>query len=166
MECRNIKEMIIRYSSGDIDDRERVLVDRHIRECGDCGIYFKRSQNLWGVLDSWRDIEPERQYVTRFWKKVSIEDEKAATGLIGFLKGFKPRLAISGALATVLLVGIFTFALLGPGTLERVFQSSDEKDEMILIELDRATNSETSELLAIYGPWDNSFSANGNGGMN
>ena len=72
---------------------------------------------------------------------------KLKQGSLAGLKGFRPKLAVSGALATVFIVGIFTFALLGPGTLDRVFRSADEKDEMILIELDRATASETSELL-------------------
>ncbi len=166
MECRSIKELIVRYSSGDIEEAEKVLVDEHVRDCNGCEQYFIRSERLWDTLDSWDEIEPERGFVTEFWNKVSAEEDKAKAGFFGWLRGFKPKLAVSGALATVFIVGIFTFALLGPGTLDGVFRSGDEKDEIILSELDRATNSETSELLAIYGPWDNSFDANGNGGMN
>ena len=166
MECKDIKELIVRYSTGDIEEKEKALVDRHVKDCQGCENYLLRSQNLWDTLDAWEDIEPEREFITEFWSKVSLEEDRASAGFLGFLKSFKPKLAVSGALATIFIVGIFTFALLGPGTLENVFRSGDEKDEMILIELDRATSSETSELLAIYGPWDNSFNANGNGGMN
>ena len=166
MECRSIKELIVRYSSGDIEETEKVLVDEHIRDCSGCEQYFMGSEKLWDMLDAWDEIEPEREFIAEFWNKVSVQEDKAKAGFFGWLKGFKPKLAISGALATVFIVGISTFVLLGPGTLDKVFRSSDEKDEMILIELDRATNTETSELLAIYGPWDNSFDVNGSGGMN
>lgn len=166
MECRDIKELIVRYSSGDIEEKEKALVDEHVRDCHGCEQYYLRSERLWETLDTWEEIEPEREFVTKFWNKVSAGEDKAKTGFFGWLKGFKPKLAVSGALATVFIVGIFTFALLAPGTLDRAFRSADEKDEMILIELEKATTSETSALLAIYGPWDNSFSANGNGGMN
>jgi hypothetical protein len=166
MECRGIKELIVRYSSDDIEEAEKVIVDEHIRDCSGCEQYFLRSEKLWDTLDAWDEIEPEGEFVTKFWNNVSVEEDKAKTGFFGWLKGFKPNLAVSGALATVFIVGIFTFALLGPGTLDRAFRSADEKDEMILIELDRVTTSETSELLAIYGPWDNSFDVNGIGGMN
>lgn len=166
MECRSIKELIVRYSSGDIEESERTVVDEHIKDCNACAKYYVSSEKLWDTLDAWDEIEPEDGFVTKFWSKVSDEEEKAKAGLFGWLRGFKPKLAVSGALATVFIVGIFTFALLGPGTLDQVFQSGDEKDEIILSELDRATSSETSELLAIYGPWDNSLGPNGNGGMN
>jgi len=166
MECRSIKELIVRYSSGDIEETEKVLVDEHIRGCSRCEQYFLHSEKLWDALDAWKEIEPGREFVAKFWNKVSAQEDKARTGFFGWLKGFRPKLAVSGALATVFIVGMFTFALLGPGKLDGVFRSTDEKDEIILIELDRATNTETSELLAIYGPWDNSFDVNGNGGMN
>ena len=165
MECRSIKELIVRYSSGDIVESEKSLVDLHIRECDSCEEYFVRSERLWDTLDTWEEIEPSGEFVAKFWDKVSIEEEKAGRGFFDWLKVFRPKLAVSGALATILMVGVFTFALLGPGALDDVFRSGDERDEMMLIELDRATNAEASELLAIYGPWDNSYSLNGNGGM-
>lgn len=165
MECSSVRELIIRYSSGDIVESEKSLVNLHIKECGSCEKYFMRSEKLWSTLDAWDEIEPAGEFVTKFWDKVSMEEDKTG-GLLGWFRGFRPKLAVSGALATVFIVGVFTFALLGPGTLEDVFRSGDERDEMMLSELDRATNSEASELLAIYGPWDNSYGAGGNGGMN
>ena len=166
MECKDVKELIIGYSSGDISESEKTVVDRHISTCTGCEQYFMRSQKLWDTLDVWEEVEPKAEFVTEFWQKVDSEEEKAGAGLFGWLRGFRPKLAVSGALATVMIVGVFTFALLGPGAIDEVFRGGDENDEMILSELDRATNSETTELLAIYGPWDNSFGVNRNGGMN
>jgi hypothetical protein len=166
MECRHIKEYIIRYSSGDIEEREKVVVDEHVKACKDCSQYLLRSEKLWDTLDVWEDVEPGRQYIPEFWERVSSEESAPGGGLLGWLKSLKPPLAVTGALATIFIVGIFTFAVFGPGTLDMPFGDADDRDELILIELDRATSEETSEVLAIYGPWDNSFDANGNGGMN
>ena len=166
MDCKSVKEMIVRYSSGDLMASEKATLDRHIESCECCKEYFLHSQKLWDTLEVWEEIEPRAEFVTEFWSRVNKEEEKAASGILGWLRGYRPKLAVSGALATVLMVGVFTFALFGPGDLDSVFTGGDEKDELILSELDRATNTETTELLAIYGPWDNSYGVIGNGGMN
>jgi len=166
MECRNIKEYIIWYSSGDIEGSEKDLVDEHVKECKDCSRYLIRSEKLWDALDVWEEVVPRGEFITEFWKRVSSQENTAQAGLWGYLKSLRPSLAVTGALATILIVGIFTFAVFGPGIIDTPLRNSDERDELILIELDRATTTETSEVLAIYGPWDNSFDAIGNGGMN
>lgn len=167
MECRNIKEYIIRYSSGDIEGSERDLVDEHVKACKDCRWYLLRSEKLWDTLDVWEEVEPRGEFITEFWKRVSSQENTARGGLWSYLKSLRPSLAVTtGALASIFIVGVFTFAVFGPGITDTPLRDSDERDELILIELDRATTTEASELLAIYGPWDNSFDAIGNGGMN
>jgi len=166
MDCRDIKEYIVRYSTGDIEEREKVLVDEHVKECSDCSQYLLRSEKLWDTLDMWEDVEPRGEFVTEFWKRLPSQENAAQAGLLGWLKSLRPNLAVTGALATIFIVGIFTFAVFGPGTINTPLRDTDERDELILIELDRVTTEETSEMLAIYGPWDNSYDANGNGGMN
>ena len=36
MECSGIKELIVRYSSGDIEAHEKDIVQGHISDCGEC----------------------------------------------------------------------------------------------------------------------------------
>ena len=88
MECRNVKELIVRFSSGDAQENDKVLVDEHIRDCKGCEQYLLRSEKLWDTLDTLDVIEPEPEYVTKFWNKVTAHEDKAKAGFFGWLKGF------------------------------------------------------------------------------
>jgi hypothetical protein len=65
-------------------------------------------------------------------------------------------------LASILLIGVFVFVLIGPDSgyqqhsLDNVqySQNKDEQDELLLHQLDNATSRDTAAELAIYGPWD------------
>lgn len=168
MDCRNIKELIVRYSSGDLPGSDRELVEVHVEECEECRAYLSRSYKLWDLLGEWQAIETGTGYVSDFWDRVSREKD-GRRGFFGRLREFRPNWTLAGALATVLIVGIFTFAVFGPESGYRGFSDRDEQDELILLELDRATSRDTAEVLAIYGPWENDIDVvniNGDGGMN
>ncbi len=168
MDCSDFKELIVSYSSDDLSGGDKALVETHLKECGECGLYLSQSNELWNLLDEWKKIEPGDEYVADFWQRVSKE-EADHRGFLGVFKKFRFNWAIAGAFASILIVGIFTFAIFGPGSGNGIFTASDERDELILLELDRATSRETADVLAIYGPWDNGIDTvniNGNGGMN
>ena len=169
MECRDCKELVIRYSSEDLPDGDRDLVQAHLGECEECSQYLAQSESLWSLLDEWREIEPRADFISDFWGRVSKEESGFYPGLFTRLKKLKPNWALAGALASILIVGIFTFALIGPDSGYRNYTNNDEQDEMLLLELDNATTRETTEELSIYGPWDNGveiMKINGNGDMN
>lgn len=169
MDCRDIKELVIQYSSGDLPEGDKQFVEAHLAECDDCNAYLSQSYRAWNMLDEWEDMEPGGEFVSEFWRRVAKE-EMDRKGFFGLFNIPRPGLALAGALATVLIVGIFTFALFSPEEESVRFTERDEQDDQILRELDRATTSETPpEALAIYGPWDNEVEImriNGNGGMN
>lgn len=168
MDCSDFKELIVSYSSGDLTGKDKTLVEAHLKECAECSLYLSRSNELWNLLDEWKEIEPGTEYIADFWQRAS-RGEGAQGGFIGIFKNFRLNWAIAGAFASILIVAIFTFALFAPDSDNKIFTSSDEHDELILLELDRATSSETAEVLAIYGPWDSGIDTvniNGNGGMN
>ncbi len=168
MDCRDIQELVVQYSSGDLPGSDKEFVETHLRDCEECRAYLSRSYKLWDLLDEWQGVEPGREYVADFWHRVSGEEDHGK-GFFGRLKEFRPNWALAGAVASVLIVGIFTFAVFGPESGYEGFSERDEQDELILLELDMATSRETAEALAIYGPWDNGINViniNGKGGMN
>ncbi|MEQ9620143.1 MAG: zf-HC2 domain-containing protein [Deltaproteobacteria bacterium] len=168
MDCSDFKQLIVGYHSGDLSGDDKVLVETHLKECGECSLYLSQSAEVWNLLDEWKEIEPGSEYVADFWQRVSRE-EAGRGGFLGIFKKFRFNWAIAGAFASILIVGIFTFAIFSLDSGNRLFTASDERDELILLELDRATSSETAEVLAIYGPWDagiDTVNINGNGGMN
>ena len=166
MECNDIKELLTQYSLDDLGQVEKVGVERHLEECRECKVYLSQSQELWSLLDTWGEIEPEGEFVSNFWDKASIEETKLQPGFLGRLRNFKPNWSLAGAMASIFLVSILTFAVFSPDTTNTLFTSADEQDELILLELDNALSRETADVLSIYGPWDSTLDVNGNGGMN
>ena len=153
MGCSEVRELIAGYSSGDMPDSGWEAVESHIAECRECNLYLARYEGVWDLLDGWRGIEPRTDFVSGFWAQVA-EEERARDR--GFLKKLTHGWGLAGAFATVLIVGVFTFALLRPQSGIVGYADADVRDEQLLHELDRATtvNTADSDALSIYGPWD------------
>jgi len=166
MECNDIKELLTQHSLDDLGQVEKVGVERHLEECNECKVYLSQSQELWSLLDTWGEIEPEGKFISNFWDKASIEEMKLQPGFLGRLRNIKSNWSLAGAMASIFLVSILTFAVFSPDTTNTLFKSADEQDELILLELDNALSRETADVLSIYGPWDSTLDVNGNGGMN
>jgi hypothetical protein len=169
MECRDYKELIIGYSAGDLPESDRMSVIAHIGECEDCRLYLSRSERVWELLDGWQGVEPRSDFVSGFWGRVAREERESGSGFFARFKKLKLNIALAGALATVLIVGMFTFVLFKPDSGFRSYAENDAQDEQILLELDSATTRETADALSIYGPWENRveiMKINGNGDMN
>ncbi len=169
MECRDCRELIISFSSGDLPSSGRESIEAHIGECPECGLYMSQSAGVWNLLDEWREIEPRGDFVSSFWDRVSREEREPAWGVLPRLRKLGLSWTLAGALASVLIVGIFTFALFKPDSGFMTYADNDARDEQILLELDNATTRETTDALSIYGPWENSvqiMKINGYGDMN
>lgn len=166
MECKDIKGILIQYSLGDLGQVEKVGVERHLEECNECRLYLSQSNELWNLLDTWEEVEPDGNFISQFWDQASIDETKYKPGFLSQLRNFKLNWTLAGAMASIFLVSIIAFAVFSPHTTNTLFTSADEQDELILIELDNALSRETADVLSIYGPWDNPLDVNGNGGMN
>jgi len=166
MDCKDIKEILMQYSLGDLGQVEKVDVEKHLEECNECRLFLSQSNQLWNLLDRWDEVEPKGEFVSKFWDKASIHETNYKPGFLSQLRNFRLNWTLAGVMASIFLVSIFTFAVLSPDTTNILFTSVDERDELILIELDNALSRETADVLSIYGPWDDNLDVNGNGGMN
>ena len=82
-----------------------------------------------------------------------------------WIRTLKLNWAFAGAFATICIVSIFTFAIIRDDFSTDSFTKTDIQDERILEDLDMAISQDTSDVLAIYGPWENTNIDN-SGGMN
>jgi predicted anti-sigma-YlaC factor YlaD len=153
MRCEEIKGLILEYEDGDLDEGERERIESHLVECEDCSVFFKRSNEVWRLLDRWEAIEPRGDIVARFWDRVSEEDRKGR-GIFDLLKNPKPGWTLGAALAVILIIGVVTFDIIQPNRAQVVFTEEDRADEELLIRVDNAVSRETANSLSIYGPWD------------
>ena len=154
MGCKEVREMIAGYSSGELRESARETFESHISECEECNLFLSRYEGVWSVLDEWTEIEPRTDFVSGFWAQVA-EEERAHDR--GILKKLFHGWGLAGAVATVLIGGVVTFTMLGPQGGDVNYASNDVRDEQILHELDNVTARDTadSDALSIYGPWDN-----------
>ena len=164
MECREIKETLIQYSLYDLEIPEKASIDNHMASCMECRSFVSESKELWGLLDAWEEVEPDSNFISNFWDKV--DEPKPAPGFINWIQNIRPNRTLAAAMASVFLVSIITFGVFNPDTRNALFMSADERDELILIELDDALSRETADVLSIYGPWDGGPEIDGNGGIN
>jgi len=166
MDCKNIKELLIQYSLGDLGPVEKTSVESHLENCTECRSYLSESNNLWSMLETWDEIEPDTEFLSNFWDKAAVNDVKLESGFLSWFRDIRLNWTLAGAMASIFLVSIITFSVFSPDTTNTLFMSADQRDELILIELDNAISRETADVLSIYGPWDDDSDVNGNGGIN
>ena len=166
MECKEIKEIVLQYSFGGLKQVERASVENHLDNCAECRSFLSESKKLWSLLETWDEVEPDQEFVSKFWDQTSIDETNFKPGFLSWLGNIRPNWTLAGAVASIFLVSVITFSVFSPDTRNSLFMSADERDELILIELDNAISRETADVLSIYGPWDNGSDANGNGGIN
>lgn len=164
MECKELKETLVQYSLDEMSSDERVNIESHITGCDDCKNYVSESKGLWSLLEKWEEVEPSGNYISNFWDKV--EETAPAPGFLHWIQNIKPNWTLAGAMASVFLVSIITFGAFSPEIRNSIFMSADERDELVLLELDDALSRETADLLSIYGPWDGGPEIGADGGIN
>jgi len=168
MDCKNIKELLIQYSLDDLESDEKASVESHLDTCSECKSYLSESKNLWSLLETWDELEPDAQFLSNFWDKAAVDEVKLKPGFLSWVRDIKPNWTLAGAMASIFLVSIITFGVFSPDMANNLFMSDERQDELILIELDNAISTETAGVLAIYGAWDGGtdVDGNGNGGIN
>ncbi|MFA9407644.1 MAG: anti-sigma factor [Candidatus Dadabacteria bacterium] len=161
MDCKNIKELLTQYSLGDLGHVEKASVESHLDSCSECKSYLFETKNLWNLLEARDEIEPDTEFLSNFWDKAAVDEVKLKPGFLRWFRDIKPNWTLAGAMASIFLVSIITFGALSPDTRNSFFMSSDEQDELILIELDNALSRETADVLSIYGAWDGGTDVDG-----
>jgi hypothetical protein len=106
---------------------ERPLPDKarkHIAECAGCAGELAEMEKTWKLLDEWQAPEPSAFFDARLYARLRTEQEAAPAGWFERAKAWllfssnlqMRKLAAGGALATMLVVGGGTFALLNHET--------------------------------------------------
>jgi len=88
MECKDIKNLIPDFLSGNLGSQVIQEVLDHIAQCPDCNKELSAYKKSWELLGSWQDVEPERGYVSRFWTRLAMRKpwhEKVLERIAGLL---------------------------------------------------------------------------------
>jgi hypothetical protein len=159
MECKEIKDLILEYPDGDLSQSERLQVEMHLKECGECSLFLDESHQVWNLMDKWDGIEAKGDFISKFWNRVSEEGTRKR-GVMDFFKNWKLGWIYVAATVVILimsfvLVNFFQFDRTGVSLSEM-----DKADERLLIEFDKAISREGGQSLDVYGPWNEPIEEN------
>ena len=152
MKCDDIKAIYDGYKTELLGSEEFSAVSDHLSGCKDCNNYYMENNKLTQLMDSWEVIEPQSNYVSKFWIKVDEKELNSNKGVMGFFKGIKtaflvPSLAVA-LFCSLIIVNMYRTSI-APPTYEE-----DAKDNRLLLEINDIISVEGYESLKIYGLWN------------
>ena len=153
MKCDDIKALYDDFKSQMLSSDDSTLVAEHLGSCMDCNDYFMQNNRLSKLLDNWDEIQPQQNYVSKFWNKVDEEELKQNKGVIGFIKGIKTTFLVP-SLAVALFCSLIIVNIYRTSTDNPVLSEQDAKDNRLLLEINDIISVEGSESLQIYGLWN------------
>jgi hypothetical protein len=110
---KNVAELLL--ESRPLSDEAR----KHVAECAGCAAELAAMQSTWKLLDEWRAPEPSAFFDAKLYARLRVEQTTAPASFFERAKAWllyssklQMRQLAAGALATVLVIGGGTFALL------------------------------------------------------
>jgi hypothetical protein len=129
MTCPEMKNHLAErvFESRPLPDEAR----KHIAECEGCAAELAGMESTWKLLDEWKAPEPSGFFDAKLYARLRVEQatapasffERAKAWLL-YSSNLQMRPVAAGALATVLVIGGGTFALLDNQPAEPVAQTS------------------------------------------
>ena len=71
MNCSRLQKLLPLYLDGILDVDQMQAIAKHLRTCKACRKEEKVFQRLWELLGELKSIEPEPDYIARFWGKLT-----------------------------------------------------------------------------------------------
>ncbi len=114
MNCEQVREALDDFVNGDISGEEARAMRLHLASCADCAgrLDYREWIEILPVLDE--EIEPSEDFAARFQEKLrrrkadsAAVSAKEPTGWLAFLRRRPWQLTAAGALAALLVAGIF-----------------------------------------------------------
>jgi predicted anti-sigma-YlaC factor YlaD len=78
MKCEEIKPLLMAYLDGEIEEKERLKVEKHLSECENCRREHKSFVRLKEVTDSMRFADLSDELWESYWKGVYRRIERGA----------------------------------------------------------------------------------------
>lgn len=141
MTCSQVKEKILDYIEGKLQNADRNAIQAHLDTCTQCKDEIKHFSALNDILHSSEEIEPSSDYKEKFWAKVEKKNQ--------FLNWTPNRVIYYGIAASILiLLGIIlmkyayqTPPIISPNSkTATTYQSKtnseqDKKDDQLIMEM-------------------------------
>ncbi len=139
-----LKEKIHRYILNDLTPGEEQEVLQLLQESEEIQNYIKLSRLTWDALDDIPSIEPESNYMGKFWEKVEEENSKK----FNIFEYLNLNWAFVGSFAVFCLVSVFIINIYISN------RGYDLSDEELITQLEDSIAVNSSSSLDVFGPWE------------
>ena len=149
----SIKEKIQSYLQGDLEEAESKELESLFSNSSELNDYISSSNTVWEMLDGLEDVEPDKNYISRFWNTVEETSTSEKRSFFDYFKLGNKKFVFASSFVTFLIVSAFlvNFFVLNQGGSEYVFNQADEE---LLDNLDHAITLNSPDNLQVFGPWD------------
>jgi hypothetical protein len=148
-ELNQIKNKIPDLLSGLLNEDEARELQKRIAEDPQARREFDLYRQSWDRLKEWRDVEPERGYVSRFWTRLAEEKNAPQKWGEGVWALFSSRqlVPVYAAVCLVVVVGVFTLRAMYGVDSESPVASLNEEEIEFVEQIDLVENLDVLEDL-------------------
>lgn len=107
MKCQAIQKLLPLFLEGALERKEAESVNQHITACPACQKELHLYRQSWEMLKDLKDIEPSRDYMSRFWTRVSLETSPVERFMLGLKTLIPARQVMAMGIALSMIVMMF-----------------------------------------------------------
>ncbi len=110
MDCKHTKKLFSAYLDEKLNPRERKGIEDHLASCAGCRKQWQLYQKSWEMLSRWENIEPDADFIPRFWAKAAGQTSAPQLAREKNLWEW-PRLVFKGRLAHLFATACLFFII-------------------------------------------------------
>ena len=148
----DLKLKILEYLCDDLSVDEKQIIEKIFEENDEVKKYYNNCLASMKLLDSVDSIEPASDYVYKFWNRVSESELKSFKNILSNPGLFIQRWVLVFSFFVIVVAGSLIFNYLSNDSGSKF--AIDERDEEVMINLDRSLKVQTISYLDTFGPWD------------
>ena len=144
-----IRQLLPLYIEGELEPALADQVKSAVNADAELQQHVRELQGSWEMLDQWDGVEPQANYVSKFWTRLSAE-EKWYEPMIRFIQ--QPRLV--PVFATAMIVILVSTAVIQYGQHEQKLVQKQQVEEDIIQNLELVENYEIIEEIEFFEELD------------
>lgn len=157
MDCHKIKKMIPLYLDHELSAADYQQVETHLQNCVDCQSEAQAIQQSWDLLGEIKAVEPDPNYMSRFWRSVDAQMPWYAKIYENVQAVFLQRRwapALTGVVIVLLISTIATVQYLQKPQTVAVLAELDEAEIEMIANIDLAEHYEVIHELDFFSDFE------------
>ncbi|MEA1965629.1 MAG: zf-HC2 domain-containing protein [Candidatus Aerophobetes bacterium] len=146
MKCRKVKQKLVAYLDGELQERQKLLIEEHLSKCAQCKREADLLNKTFYLLKNQEHLKPSEDFEANLWKRVHSAEKREL--LPQNIFGRLAHLSLPAAVAAALIIGV----IVGNFMEKRVPSQNANLEEECLtsIGLDSFENLPPGSLPEIY----------------